>query len=190
MPALHLMSSGVSLPKPGKTVGEDAFYISQHSVGVADGVGGWAKHGVDSGAYARSLMRGAREHAGSSRDPQQLLTHAYTTSQHIPGSSTACIVAIDRDNLLRGSVVGDCGYLVVRGDHTVYQSSPQMHDFNTPYQLGACCNTPHQSAHHEVAVQPGDLVVLASDGIFDNVTAHEIRHELRSGSTADMARRL
>jgi protein phosphatase PTC7 len=50
------------LPAPSrkkvKTGGDDTFFIchSEKIVGMADGVGGWADVGVDTGKYARELM--------------------------------------------------------------------------------------------------------------------------------------
>jgi serine/threonine protein phosphatase PrpC len=39
-----ILNSGASaLPHPRKDRGEDAFFIQQNTVGVADGVGGWSK---------------------------------------------------------------------------------------------------------------------------------------------------
>jgi serine/threonine protein phosphatase PrpC len=40
--------------------GEDAYFLSEDGqvVGVADGVGGWALSGIDSGLYSKSLMAG------------------------------------------------------------------------------------------------------------------------------------
>jgi protein phosphatase PTC7 len=39
-------------------LGEDAHFICQErqTFGVADGVGGWAMKGIDSGIFARELM--------------------------------------------------------------------------------------------------------------------------------------
>lgn len=44
-PALRLDSGVCGLPHPQKraTGGEDAWFISSNTVGVADGVGGWAR---------------------------------------------------------------------------------------------------------------------------------------------------
>lgn len=55
------VSGAFYIPKqnPSKPLGEDAYFLSPeyNAFGVADGVGGWAKHGVDAGRYARLLMR-------------------------------------------------------------------------------------------------------------------------------------
>ena len=65
---MPLTSSAASLPKPGKAVGEDAFFTSPTAIGVADGVGGWSRAGIDAGAFARSLMRHAER--SNDDDPQ------------------------------------------------------------------------------------------------------------------------
>jgi len=36
--------------------GEDALFVSKNIILIADGVGGWAKMGIDSGFYARRLV--------------------------------------------------------------------------------------------------------------------------------------
>ena len=43
------------IPHPEKVHkgGEDAFYVSDQILCVADGVGGWAKYGIDPGFYSK-----------------------------------------------------------------------------------------------------------------------------------------
>lgn len=62
--ALKLLSGSCYLPHPDKeeTGGEDAHFIwDEQAIGVADGVGGWADHGVDAGQYSRALMSHASD---------------------------------------------------------------------------------------------------------------------------------
>ncbi|KAH0682464.1 hypothetical protein KY290_021032 [Solanum tuberosum] len=50
------------IPKSNKVpLGEDAHFIciEEEIIGVADGVGGWVKKGIDSGEYSRQLVRNA-----------------------------------------------------------------------------------------------------------------------------------
>lgn len=71
--ATMVLNSGAAmLPHPDKADkgGEDAFVVCSDgvTVGVADGVGGWAEQGIDAGEYARTLMehvRAAAEHASA-----------------------------------------------------------------------------------------------------------------------------
>ena len=41
--------------------GEDALFVSKQILLIADGVGGWAKMGIDSGVYARNLVATVKE---------------------------------------------------------------------------------------------------------------------------------
>lgn len=92
-----MASDAFYIPKYGKApLGEDAHFIciEEQTIGVADGVGGWAKRGIDSGEYAREFVRNAKLSIHKQReqknkiDPKKVLNEAYlnTISQ---GSSTA-----------------------------------------------------------------------------------------------------
>lgn len=97
---LKLLSGSCYLPHPDKeeTGGEDAHFISdKQAIGVADGVGGWANHGVDSGLYSRELMSNSvsaiQEEPDGSIDPSRVLEKAHSSTK-AKGSSTACIIAL------------------------------------------------------------------------------------------------
>lgn len=97
-PALQLVSGAFGLPHPQKraTGGEDAWFVRDNTVGVADGVGGWARKGIDSGEYSRTLMRAARTAVDAlaevGRDgasdrlptPLELLTYAHRSAKVRP----------------------------------------------------------------------------------------------------------
>lgn len=60
----------------------------------------------------------------------------HSTFLCIVGSSTACIVVLDRrSHQLHTCNLGDSGFLVVRGGEVVHRSDEQQHYFNTPFQL-------------------------------------------------------
>jgi protein phosphatase PTC7 len=196
-----LMHSGASmLPHPDKAHrgGEDAFFISEPplAVGVADGVGGWAEIGVDAGAYARLFMAHAREEAealiaagggsggssGSSASssaggvsPQSVLERAYYRT-NVQGSSTVCILALNGSTLC-ASNLGDSGFVLVRDGAPAFQSPQQQHNFNFPYQLGSAdggaSDHPQSAMRFELTVQPGDIIITGTDGLWDNVFAEE-----------------
>ena len=98
---LKFLSGSCYLPHPDKeeTGGEDAHFIciDEHAIGVADGVGGWAELGVDSGQYARELMSNSvtaiQEEPKGSVDPARVLEKAHFSTK-AKGSSTACIIAL------------------------------------------------------------------------------------------------
>ena len=91
---LQLLTCSFAIPspnKPGQT-GEDAFFVGadNKSIGVADGVGGWADIGVDSGKYSRDFMamcdeayermssqEGYSTKDGESTLPLDIMTHAH-----------------------------------------------------------------------------------------------------------------
>lgn len=53
------------------------------------------------------------------------------------GSSTACIVILNRDSCtMHTANIGDSGFVIVRHGKVVHKSEEQQHYFNTPYQLG------------------------------------------------------
>ena len=186
---LTLRTGAAMLPHPDKVAkgGEDAYFVSSSGLvlGVADGVGGWGELGIDAGAYARTLMSRAAAAADAATaatpdadpDPGAILTAAHAGTK-VPGSSTACVVALsgDRRATLVAANLGDSGFVVARGGSLAFRSPQQQHGFNFPYQLGApgtASDAPSDADAFSVSVRPGDVVVLGTDGLFDNVFADE-----------------
>jgi protein phosphatase PTC7 len=101
-----MLSGSCYLPHPDKvaTGGEDAHFIcaDEQVIGVADGVGGWKKRGVDAGVYARelvfNLVRRIKKKPKRSLNPLMVLKKAHSKT-NAKGSSTACIIALN-DNVL------------------------------------------------------------------------------------------
>ncbi|KAG7390784.1 Protein phosphatase PTC7 [Phytophthora boehmeriae] len=173
------------------TCGEDSFFLTPDVVGVADGVGGWNENGVDPGKISRSLMRNAaafvRQQAekNESASTLQVLTHGYNQAvlddEVEAGSTTACIVRLkpspEGKPLLEYSNLGDSGFVVIRDGEIIFRSKFQYYG-RAPYQLakiplrfkqyGAIENHPNDADSGEIDVQDGDLVVLATDGVWDN----------------------
>jgi hypothetical protein len=96
-PPLRLLGAGTSLAHPDKERGEDAFFTAANALGVADGVGGWAEHGIDAGEYARQLMahveRASVCGAAPPPPPLELLQGAHAAVR-VAGSSTACVATL------------------------------------------------------------------------------------------------
>ncbi|ONI12319.1 hypothetical protein PRUPE_4G157000 [Prunus persica] len=178
------------LPKdnPNKPLGEDAHFMCQDSqiIGVADGVGGWAKIGVDAGEYARGLMNNAKKMAAANTtatvDPRKVLSQAYANNAGLQGSSTACILSLDKERgVLHAVNVGDSGFMVFRDSKCWFKSPPQQRMFNCPYQLGNHVGGDCPEAALEFVVEaivPGDIIVLGTDGLLDNIFASEIEDVL------------
>lgn len=95
--ALRLQACGHCIPHPAKLErgGEDAhFILGSYAIGVADGVGGWSKNGVDPGEYSRELMRqtaqALRRDSTRSMSCVDALTAAHDAVR-MPGTCTAIV---------------------------------------------------------------------------------------------------
>lgn len=172
-------SSYIPKENPAKPLGEDAHFFCQNSqvIGVADGVGGWGKHGIDAGVHAREMMGYAADIVKNSLpaavDPKRVLAEAFEKTE-APGSSTACIICL-AGNRLRAAIVGDSGFAVFRERRTVYRSPIQQSKFNKPHQLGKASVKYLEAAEEvEVEVKSGDVVVAGTDGLFDNLFLEEM----------------
>ncbi|PSC69359.1 Serine threonine family 2C [Micractinium conductrix] len=200
VPRLVLEAGAGMIPHPAKADrgGEDAFFICErgYAMGVADGVGGWAEVGVDPGLYSRELMRHANAATGTCQPgpncPQHLLEVAYLSTA-ARGSSTACILCLENEHL-HASNLGDSGFMIVRGGELLFMSPQQQHEFNFPYQIGSqdsMSDTPAVAQRFSVEVKPGDIVVAATDGLFDNVYPDEaaslVAASKERGETAQVA---
>ncbi|CAE6481190.1 unnamed protein product [Rhizoctonia solani] len=106
------------------------------------------------------------------------------------GSSTA-LVALLRDGELSVAHLGDCMLAVVRDGKFVIRSEDMQHSFNFPYQLGPhSSTTPRADAQLiKSKVVPGDIVILASDGLGDNLWDEEVLCEVErfQASSAESA---
>eukprot|EP00193_Tetraselmis_chui_P016855 CAMPEP_0177793430 /NCGR_PEP_ID=MMETSP0491_2-20121128/25069_1 /TAXON_ID=63592 /ORGANISM="Tetraselmis chuii, Strain PLY429" /LENGTH=420 /DNA_ID=CAMNT_0019315941 /DNA_START=149 /DNA_END=1411 /DNA_ORIENTATION=+ len=183
---LKLASGAFMLPHPDKVErgGEDSYFILDSGVaaGVADGVGGWAEVGIDAGAYARLLMKNCARFAEgeeviSQASPLRILKQAYLGTK-VQGSSTACLIAMG-DDTVHAANLGDSGFIIVRGQRIIFKSPQQQHDFNFPFQLGSeqgMSDAPEAASIFSVPVLEGDIIVMGTDGLFDNVFTDEIAH--------------
>ncbi|KAL6055983.1 PPM-type phosphatase domain-containing protein [Balamuthia mandrillaris] len=178
-------SGAYIIPHPEKAHkgGEDAYFISLSGrvIGVADGVGGWGEVGVDPGLFSRTLMSEAQKiadeafAAGIEPTPSQVLEEAFELTKGIEGSSTATVLLLASDNKLHYSSVGDSGFLIIRDGEIIFRSEEQQHDWNQPYQLGTGSDdTVAEAVVGSVDVKEDDIIILASDGLFDNLYEDEI----------------
>ncbi|KAF5748576.1 protein phosphatase 2C 55 [Tripterygium wilfordii] len=178
--ALYFPKLDYSNPK-----GDDAYFVHEEkqTIGVADGVGGWAKLGVDAGIYARKLMNNCvialDYEVKGDVDPRRVLQEAFLSTK-AEGSSTVCVISLRDDNCLHVVNVGDSGFMLFRNNQCVYRSPLQQHRFNFPYQLGNNENSdrPSDALEIKVFVEPGDIVVAFTDGLLDNVYPEEIEEIL------------
>ncbi|XP_076886484.1 putative protein phosphatase 2C 26 [Bidens hawaiensis] len=161
--------------------GENAFFVSGYSGGViavADGVSGWAEKDVDPAQFSRELMRRASSLVDDEEvnyDPRILVrkAHAATSST---GSATVIVSMLDNNGILKIANVGDCGLRVIRKGQIIFSTFPQEHYFDCPYQLSSetVSQTYLDATVTSIDSMKGDIIVMGSDGLFDNVFDHEI----------------
>lgn len=184
-----LLSGVFMLPHPTKasTGGEDAYFVARNNwVGVADGVGQWALEGINSGLYAQELMENCRKLASeesSSADPKQVLVMSAMEAKSA-GSSTVLVASLIGQTLHVVNL-GDSGFIVIRGGSVIAKSSPMTHGFNFPYQIERGDDPSLLLESYDIALNEGDVIVTATDGLFDNLYDHEIasiiQNSLQSG---------
>ncbi|KHJ94956.1 protein phosphatase 2C [Oesophagostomum dentatum] len=191
------MQKGPSTVLDSGVYGDDACFISRFKntfvVGVADGVGGWRKYGIDPSQFSRKLMRECEKRVSSGdfdpKKPETLLEKAFKATAESPrpvGSSTACVLVVHQE-MLYSANLGDSGFMVVRDGRVLTKSEEQVHYFNAPFQLtlppegyrGFIGDTPDLADKSEIRVQKGDIVLLATDGLWDNLTEQHVLDQLR-----------
>ena len=157
--------------------GDDGWFISEasQSCGVADGVGSWRNKNVKPGVYTRSLMAITKNRIESGLNPYDALKSAYEEWQDESnyGSTTFCIAQL-LNNVLYVAQLGDTCILVQRKGRVVYQSNEQEHLFNVPFQLGSGNDSIEDSWRYQISLLPGDTIVLASDGLYNNLYRNNI----------------
>jgi len=97
----------------------------------------------------------------------------------ITGGSATALLAVLHDSILHIAHLGDCAICLVRGNQIVYRSEEMQHSFNYPLQLGPSSGTmPGQARSVEIEVRPDDIVILASDGMTDNLWDEDVLDEV------------
>ncbi|KFX96791.1 hypothetical protein O988_05161 [Pseudogymnoascus sp. VKM F-3808] len=187
--------------------GQDAFFISELgdsgdvAMGVADGVGGWADSGVDPADFSHAFCdymayeaNNFDPQSGESLSAMALMQEGYDSVVEDKtiraGGSTACVAIARTDGSLDVANLGDSGFLQLRLNAVHYNSEPQTHAFNTPYQLAIIPRAmrmmtqafggtqlddmPKDSAVSKHNLRHGDVLVFATDGVWDNLNSHDI----------------
>ncbi|CAF2824620.1 unnamed protein product [Rotaria sp. Silwood2] len=174
--------------------GDDAGFIIQKErgnfLGISDGAGGNQMYGYNPRLFSESLMRNCSDlaHTGkySTSQPKRLLCHAFDRVQreNCFGSATACVLGVDCGTGRLYSVnIGDSGYVIVRQGCVVYRSRSQAMNGDCPRQLdvypwtaslkGHGINYTQISSHDAICdtfdLELNDIIILSTDGLFDNV---------------------
>ncbi|XP_042395064.1 probable protein phosphatase 2C BIPP2C1 [Zingiber officinale] len=175
---LLFLSSGASiLPHPSKalTGGEDAYFVSSNSwFGVADGVGQWSLEGINAGLYARELMESCQRFVSKYEgcNPNEILVKSAAEASS-PGSSTVLVGYFDGQDLHVANI-GDSGFIVIRNDTVFRKSTPMVYGFNFPLQIERGEDPTRYIETYKIGLDEGDVIVTATDGLFDNLYEQEI----------------
>ncbi|EED16143.1 conserved hypothetical protein [Talaromyces stipitatus ATCC 10500] len=167
---------------------------------VADGVGGWAEHKIDPADVSHGLCTYMAQHAlteelsrGKLR-PKELLQKGYESvvadESITAGGTTASVGVALTDGSVELANLGDSGSVLFRLGAVHQYSAPQTHAFNTPYQLNIIPqrmrdqahmfggvyfeDSPRDAAVSTLSMQHGDVLILATDGVFDNLNNQDI----------------
>jgi len=169
-------------------------------IGVADGVGGWRRYGVDP-SYISSgvlhemglLFQKKEEDGDPSYTPQRLLTESFKKllqrRDRFSGGTTVCFGEFDPEtDGIKVLNIGDSGALLVRDGKIVERTEFEVNGM-TPRQLtilpswmlkfkGTFNEDPivqTKSAIKTWQLQKNDILLMASDGYYDNVSLDDTR---------------
>lgn len=190
-PANHFLYGSCMRPHPEKEYkgGEDAMYAHDNVLAVMDGVGGWAEHGVDPAKYSKKLAKFVEQLWQSQAgryiiNPKSLIVDSARLNKEI-GSSTCAILTLDESApLLRASYIGDSGYVIYRLEEDElkeqYMYAEHTHGFNFPFQIGSQGDNPDTALEQSHEIQHNDIIVVGSDGLFDNLDGDQLKGIIKS----------
>lgn len=182
-------AGGNTVPHPKKTQtgGEDAFFIDNQMMafGIADGVGGWAGSGVDPAEYSKKIMSNCQMFASLNYSAKNIVSKAFEKTE-VAGSCTIIVAKFHPlEEKLDVVSVGDCSMRIVRNGQIAHRTDVQEHAWNQPYQLSHphfnVANTPDDALEYSFHVEAGDVIILGSDGFFDNLWDDEIAEAVAAG---------
>ncbi|MBO58549.1 MAG: hypothetical protein CMA77_06095 [Euryarchaeota archaeon] len=205
---VQLFSAGFNIPHPRKAHrgGEDSYLVSSptnSTIAVADGVGGWESKGVNPRAFADEMLIKTYAYIKQGEThPKNAITASFPHLSEV-GSATFCMGKMDSDGIFRVANIGDSGFMVIRDGEILIQSEEHQHQFNYPYQLGIGqdgmphgLDSPEDAQIYTIELEVGDIIVMGTDGFFDNVwpkqvlsyfASHPINPKLNSKELATLA---
>lgn len=184
-----------AIPHPQKAHrgGEDAFFSHPNGIGVADGVGGYARENVNPALYTRNVMRYCLEAVSSCSTKGGISSldalnygAMMADRQGDIGGCPATLATLQNENCASILNLGDCGTIVVRGKTVLFESKQQQHSFNCPFQLPT--DAPARGQQATINVMEDDLFLCVSDGVLDNLELDDILSYLREVKTNGCAK--
>jgi len=106
------------------------------------------------------------------------------------GGSTACLAVTEPDGSVEVANLGDSGFMHLGLNAVRHFTDPQTHGFNTPFQLSKTpqrmlvqmkvfgestplSDLPKESSVTHHRVRHGDVLVFATDGVWDNLSQQD-----------------
>ena len=188
---------------------EDAYFLTPSAIGVADGIGGlFNEFGISSKDFSTELMQKCRDIINEGIlgfDCKKIVEKALQSMTN-GGSSTYLLALISKNKLLISNM-GDCGLLLYRTYNNsmklVFQTSAKQYSFNTPFQVcksfsplqlsrrdirftNKTINDSFRSIDSDeycITIHENDIIIIGSDGLFDNVYPEEITKIIKSQVT-------
>lgn len=191
--------------------GEDAYFYCHgrngvFGMGIADGVYDWRNKGIDPSKFSQELMDVSYNmvKAGCDDVVRVLCTASRKVeSEGVRGSSTCCLLTVNtKQGRLHSANMGDSGFIVIGHrvsrpeTHVIFRTPQQEHSFGHPVQLGhhEAADWPKDASLETFQVFPGDVIVMGSDGLFDNLSEgeilQEVKHQPSCGSPSALVQRL
>ncbi|KAJ4824854.1 hypothetical protein Tsubulata_025220 [Turnera subulata] len=189
---LTLSSGASSLPHPSKilrasdsinnhfqalTGKEDAYFVDANWLGIADGTGEWSLEGTNARVFASELIENCTRIVSDGQnigicDPVEVLNKAVVVTQS-PGSSAALVAHFD-GQVFHVANIGDSGFVIIRDGYIIKRSAPMHHEFHFPLQIGNGDDPSEIVERYKIDVDEGDVIITASDGLFDNLYEQEV----------------
>ena len=181
-----MLAMGVAnIPRDDKLLdgGDDAYFITNsviNAVGVADGVGSWRAKGINAGFCARELMEKCKSiFVEGTTSPFLVLEEAEQTLSE-DGSTTVLLAHEDYEGL-KIAQVGDSNLVIIRNNYIFFQTTPQQHMHDQPYQVGKDGKESSTDARlYTVPILKDDIIILGSDGLWDNLYPSQAAQIVRS----------
>lgn len=183
----------------------DVVTQGSHHLGICDGVSGVFHLGIMPDELPRHLMQACSDMMEAAAvtdmdsDDEERLDHgtwltnliqeAYDRTTAL-GASTLLLTALRESNLIT-ACIGDCALMVLRpvpGSQPVrlrmiFKTEPGRYDSRRPVQVQRLPHCGESSARQVIQgamvsttpILPGDMLVLGSDGLFDNLPDAEIK---------------
>lgn len=191
--------SNIPLESDGHKCGEDDFLIAANGdikfLAVVDGVGSWKYDNVTVRHFVTEFMEvlkgkfhalshsTLRSHDNDENFHYELINESLLFLERAPqkaelnrGSCTIASVSINMRTLHMSSfLLGDAGFLIIRNSRVIFRSQDMLKSWNSPYQIGIgdgnrdVVDHPMFGSERRFKLQFNDVIVLGSDGLFDNL---------------------